>query len=278
MKTYLPKLLILIAFVIGCLNLQAQGTKKEYVSIEVYTGEEPGAGTDKHITLRLWADDKLNYVDAMSIIDLTKYVDGNAFERGSRDKFNYLLPPFRKLNKMTVSVNNRTIGSSKWYLKKIVIRQASGGSHIFECNCWIKSSAGTNGKVTLTPKTKDHKMEFSSFHMGVEVHTGDRRGAGTNANVYLTLSTESGDGAPIKLNSKIKGNAFESDSVDKLTVLQSTFQQLNSINIRHDNKGVGAGWYLDEIRITMPSHDVKIFDCNCWMEGSENGRTLYPRN
>ncbi len=278
MNTVMTKILILIFATFSFNIAYTQSTKKEYVEIEVHTGEESGAGTNKLINLRLWADDNLAYNQGMLIYDLTKYVDGNAFERGSVDKFSYLLPHFTKLNKMSVIVNNITIGSGNWYLKKIVVRQANGARHIFECNRWIESSGGKNGKVTLTPRTIDSKMEAESFLMNVEVHTGDKRGAGTNSNVYLSLNTDTGDGSPIKLNNKISGNAFESGDVDKLNVRNGVFKKLHSINIRHDNKGAGAGWYLDQIRIKTPFEGVKTFDCKCWLEGSDNGRTLYPRN
>lgn len=114
--------------------------------------------------------------------------------------------------------------------------------------------------------------------MKVEVLTGDVSKAGTNANVYLTLNTENGSGSPYKLNHRISGDAFERNDHDVLYINDhDVYHQLNSINIRHDNKGSGSGWYLQELKITDPSGMVKRFPCDCWMEGSENGRTLFHK-
>ncbi len=265
-------LMLATLFLISCINLEAQNGVEEYINIEIYTGEEAGAGTNAFVNLFIDFDNDTWVVDA------TKRVSGNAFERGNVDKFDFLMPAFKKIKNLKVVVVDAGI-SSDWYLKKIIIRQENGKAFFFQCNCWLGKYREEGFDVTLKPmEIESGKLEATDIMLDVEVRTGDKRGAGTNANVYLTLNTEAGTGAPLKLNNRISGNAFERNDVDNLTIEHIYFRTLKSINIRHDNKGAGAGWYLDEIKIKIGNGATKIFKCNCWLEGGSNGRTLRPKS
>ena len=53
------------------------------------------------------------------------------------------------------------------------------------------------------------------------------------------------------------------------------------VRIGHDGKGFGAGWYLDEVTVEVPSHgELMVFPCHRWLaEDEDDGkieRELYP--
>jgi hypothetical protein len=53
------------------------------------------------------------------------------------------------------------------------------------------------------------------------------------------------------------------------------------VRIGHDGKGLGAGWYLDEVTVEVPSRgELMMFPCHRWLaEDEDDGkieRELYP--
>lgn len=115
-------------------------------------------------------------------------------------------------------------------------------------------------------------------YITIDVHTGKVSGAGTDANVSLTLNTEQGSvkhwGKPIVLNPKFDYNVFESGNVDKARILYRDFTNILSINISHDNAHRRADWFLDKIVISTSKGAKYYFDCYCMLEGESNGRTI----
>ena len=254
-------------------EVNAQSKKSEYIEIEIHTGEEHGAGTDMDISLFFYYDLEGS---ALIIDDISQYINGNALERGTVNKFSYLSSVNAEYIKLHVEVKNPTTTriDDDWYLEKIILREKDGTKYTFPFNRWI-GHWQTYRSHSDDPIITNEKTQASDwYNMPVEVHTGDLSGAGTNANVYLILHTEKGNGPPIKLNTRISGDAFEQGDIDKFTMDYDYFEELKYINIRHDNKGAGSAWYLKEIRITTPDDKVMVFGCNCWMEGDENGKSI----
>ena len=64
---------------------------------------------------------------------------------------------------------------------------------------------------------------------------GDRRGAGTDANVYITLVGEHGDTGKKFLDKP--GNQFERDQTDDFQIESVDIGDLKKIRIGHDNSG-----------------------------------------
>ena len=75
------------------------------------------------------------------------------------------------------------------------------------------------------------------------------KGAGTDANVYVTLFGEHGDSGHIdlKTSKNNSNNKFERKSEDLFSVEAIDLGQLQKVRIGHDNKGGFAGWYLDKV-------------------------------
>ena len=80
--------------------------------------------------------------------------------------------------------------------------------------------------------------------------TGDVRGAGTDANVFVILfggkdgETNSGK---LFLEDDSKNN-FERGTTDIFTVeCSEQFSPLHHLRIGHDNSGAASGWYLEKV-------------------------------
>lgn len=137
MKTYF-KITFLVSFLTFCfINISwSQANQKEYLSVEIFTGEEVNAGSNMRPSLTL-----LGYNNSESVKTIiwftTKYIDGNALERNTVDKFNYLAPAFTSLEKIIIHSYDESIFQSSWYAKKIIIKLSNGNEYLFSCNCKI---------------------------------------------------------------------------------------------------------------------------------------------
>ena len=56
--------------------------------------------------------------------------------------------------------------------------------------------------------------------------------------------------------------------------------QVERIRLSHDNSGPNPEWYLESLKIEIPSRDEKyMFPCNRWLTGDEDRRVeveVYP--
>uniref|UniRef100_A0A8C9AJ37 Lipoxygenase homology PLAT domains 1 n=1 Tax=Prolemur simus TaxID=1328070 RepID=A0A8C9AJ37_PROSS len=103
--------------------------------------------------------------------------------------------------------------------------------------------------------------------------TGDVRGAGTDANVFITLFGENGTSPKLHLTSKSE-SAFEKANVDVFRVRTSNVGLIYKIRIEHDNTGLNASWYLDRVIVTdmKRPHLRYYFNCNNWLSKVEGDR------
>lgn len=249
-------------------GVQGQINDQEFIDFEIYTGEETDDGTDMLVSIVLYPENG----NPILIFNINDYISGNAFGRADIDKFSYKGTKIESLEKIRIMLSSAST-RDYWYLKKINVKLANGKKYTFQANQGLRNR--TDEEIYFWPSVpSDGKAEVSTYSMAVEVKTTNISGGGTNANIYMTLKTENGDGPPLKLNTRLDGDAFEAGDVDKFKTSYDYFTDLKSINIWHDNKGVGSGWHLTGVKITTPNNKVAWFECNCWMEGDGNGKTL----
>lgn len=244
---------------------------QSYITIDVYTGELPDSGTDRSVKLIFEIGDEV-----VTIEDISKYITGNALERGTTDRFTYPVPNLGEIRGATALVKWDNTIDDKWLLSKVIFTHPNGTKTRLECNSWLSNEI--NYGVLLKVNEADTKGEFRSNRTMVKVKTGKLSKAGTNANVYLTVHTEHGHSSPYKLNTRINTNAFENGDTDVAYIDLPYFEEIHSINISHDNKGAGAGWFLESIKIMNAANKEFNFKCHCWLEGDHNQRTLLHDN
>jgi hypothetical protein len=82
----------------------------------------------------------------------------------------------------------------------------------------------------------------------IAVITGDKRGAGTDSQVYVTLFGNRGKQTQdIHLKDSNNHNPFEKGQTDKFTVNCDYIGELTKLRIQHDNTGRLPGWFLDRV-------------------------------
>uniref|UniRef100_A0A8C6UTG3 PLAT domain-containing protein n=1 Tax=Neogobius melanostomus TaxID=47308 RepID=A0A8C6UTG3_9GOBI len=111
--------------------------------------------------------------------------------------------------------------------------------------------------------------------------TGDVKGAGTDANVFITLYGVNGDSGKRHLRQKFR-NLFERGQTDRFVVEMLDLGELLRIKVEHDNSSNSSGWYLECVEVTNTANSVTtIFMCGKWLDTKKADghiqRVLYPR-
>ncbi|NXD75148.1 LOXH1 protein, partial [Halcyon senegalensis] len=98
----------------------------------------------------------------------------------------------------------------------------------------------------------------------IKVYTGDKRGAGTDANVHIILFGNEDKSEVFQLSQSLEHqDPFERGKVDTFKIKTNKLGSLRSIEIGHDRKGFASGWYLEKVEITDASRNsVYCFNCN----------------
>lgn len=93
----------------------------------------------------------------------------------------------------------------------------------------------------LFPWTALLTREYHALGPQVVVKTSDKKGAGTDANVFLTLYGSAGTSPPLRLESS--ANNFEKGRTDIFEV-EASVGQIKFIRIGHDNTSLAPAWHL----------------------------------
>ncbi|WP_428957315.1 PLAT/LH2 domain-containing protein [Streptomyces sp. cg35] len=108
----------------------------------------------------------------------------------------------------------------------------------------------------------------------IDVFTGSRSGAGTDANVYITLHGSKGSSTELQLDNDGEDN-FERGKMDSFSVQLPELDEIQRLQIRHDNSGGGSGWFLD--KIVVRRDDTKQewpFECGRWLAWDEDDKAI----
>uniref|UniRef100_A0A3Q3IQT0 PLAT domain-containing protein n=1 Tax=Monopterus albus TaxID=43700 RepID=A0A3Q3IQT0_MONAL len=172
-----------------------------------------------------------------------------------------------------------------------LLRKGKGSeTAIFPCERWLAKSEDDRETVRelvpsdiITEKlSRDGSLKVTEVEvedaLEISVMTGDVYGAGTNANVFLTIYGNLGDTGERKLNkSETNTNKFERGSVDKFTIEAVDLGQVFKIKIRHDNSMVSPDWYLDQVEVVdVDTEEVFLFLCERWLSKKREDRLLCP--
>ena len=214
--------------------------------ITVFTGDRRGAGTDANVFIELTGEDgKTSGIHTLEN-------DANNFERKKEDIFGIDSVDLGKLQKITIG-NDGSGFCSGWFLDKVIIvNMATSEKYYFLCGRWLASSE-EDGKIVreLTARDADGESCLETKQYGITISTGDRDGAGTSANVSITLCGENGNSGPHILD----GEPFERSSDAKFQIEAVDLGNIRKIRIGHDNSGIAAGWFLEKIKIEDLSED-----------------------
>jgi hypothetical protein len=93
--------------------------------------------------------------------------------------------------------------------------------------------------------------------------------AGTDANVYMTLYGAKASSDEVMFDNA--GNRFEQGAVDTFALHLAELGDIQKIKIRHDNKFLAPGWYLERVEIRNEDSDREwTFPCQRWLARDED--------
>lgn len=256
-------------------------------SVSVLTGDEFGAGSDGNVYLTLAGDGATS--DEIPLEASLTYTD--KFERGHEDKFVISTPkPLGSNLKCNVRFKPPAIGGNTWLLASInVTLQKFPSSYSgevsweFPCHRWFS-------KTLLSMDLVSGK----GFVYVVSVFTGNKSGAGTDANVHMEMwdAVGASSGRHNLESSKTHMNKFEKGQCDVFHVtVPKKLGALTKLLIGHDNSALsGNDWFLDRVEVSDISHSETsgaassakqqlppvVFPCFRWLKNPDLEVTLSP--
>jgi hypothetical protein len=192
---------------------------------------------------------------------------GNNFERGHTDLFGIEAVDLGEIKRARVGHDGSGFGSG-WFLDNIVVSaEGTDKQWVFNCGRWLDKGEDDGQIVRDLVAVADGKaVDLKVVKYKISVRTGDKRGAGTDANVHIILRGESGSTAQYNLESG--GNNFERGKVDVFGIEAFDVGELTHIIIGHDGSGFGSGWFLDNVVVrdqTLRNKEYK-FQCGRWLD------------
>ncbi|XP_054895001.1 lipoxygenase homology domain-containing protein 1 [Poeciliopsis prolifica] len=260
----------------------------------VFTGDTMGAGTDANVYVNIYGENGDTGERLLSNSD-----NLNKFERGQEDVFIVTAIDLLTLKKLRIRHDN-TQPHSSWYLDRVeIVDTKEDITYYFPCNRWLAVDED-DGQIAreLVPvdeafMRQDEDEEGTSATLGLEqksmsttytlkIKTGEKKYAGTDANVFAILFGEKDDTGLINLKScKNYKNKFEQGMINEFIVEAVDLGDLEKLRIGHDNSGGSSGWFLDWVEVDAPSQGQRLrFPCGRWLDPAEDDgaivRDLYP--
>jgi enamine deaminase RidA (YjgF/YER057c/UK114 family) len=166
-------------------------------------------------------------------------------------------------------------------VKELMIRVKSGKANKKELEKLLDQAreelASYDAELEKIVRKREHVYS-------VEVYTGNKYGAGTDANVFVKLFGKYSESADIPLVTpqQQQGPArdcFECNQKDVFEVKAPLLLGLRKLRIWHDNTGSNAGWFLNKVvvRDKACSREEYEFPCNKWLT-DESACDLLPSN
>uniref|UniRef100_A0A3B5KPH2 Lipoxygenase homology PLAT domains 1a n=1 Tax=Xiphophorus couchianus TaxID=32473 RepID=A0A3B5KPH2_9TELE len=264
--------------------------------IKTFTSDVFGAGTDADVFIVLYGRDGV--CTQQKSLCVNKRERRMYFERGAEDMFIVELEDVGDvIEKIRIGHDNRGVNPG-WHLDRVEIRRLlrkGKGSEtiIFPSERWLAKSEddgetvrelqpsdiiteklSRDGSLKVTEVEVEDALEAHTYN--VSVMTGDVSGAGTDANVFLTIYGDLGDTGERKLSkSETNSNKFERGSVDKFTIEAVDLGQVFKIKIRHDNSMMSPDWYLDQVEVfDLDTEEVYLFLCERWLSRKREDRLI----
>ncbi|XP_077208521.1 oxygen-regulated protein 1 [Paroedura picta] len=157
-----------------------------------------------------------------------------------------------------------------WHLKSLQIEELSTNQEVnFDCDCWFSVHQEHQELVKEFPAVKENQKPLPVHKYIICVHTGDRWGSETFANLYITLYGERGDTGVRQLqNSLAAEEKYQRNKVDSFMVEAVSLGHLKKIVVGHDGEGYGAGIYLKMITVKKSENSDKewLFPCWSWLD------------
>ncbi|KAF1667035.1 Lipoxygenase homology domain-containing protein 1, partial [Aptenodytes patagonicus] len=161
-------------------------------------------------------------------------------------------------------------GFEGWHLKSFHLEELHTKQELnFDCKCWLSLNREDKELVKEFPAVNEDQKTLPVYKYVVSVHIGDRWGAETFANVYITLYGKRGDTGVRKLHTSLaEGRKFQRNKVDSFLVEAVSLSHLQKVVIGHDREGYGAGMYLKMVTVKESQDSDKewVFPWWNWLD------------
>ncbi|KAM9056314.1 lipoxygenase homology domain-containing protein 1 isoform 3-T3 [Megaptera novaeangliae] len=253
-------------------SLRKKRLKKFPWSLWVWTTDLKKAGTNSPIFIQIYG--QKGRTDEILLNPNNKW-----FKPGIIEKFRIELPDLGRFYKIRAWHNKRSPGSG-WHLERMTLMNTlTKDKYNFNCNRWLDANEDDNEIVReMTAEGPTVRRIMGMARYRVTVCTGEREGAGTDANVYLCLFGDVGDtGERLLYNCRNNTNLFEKGNADEFTIESVTMRKVRRVRIRHDGKGSGSGWFLERVLVReegQPESDNVEFPCLRWLDKDKDDGQL----
>uniref|UniRef100_A0A8C7GXC0 Lipoxygenase homology PLAT domains 1 n=1 Tax=Oncorhynchus kisutch TaxID=8019 RepID=A0A8C7GXC0_ONCKI len=266
--------------------------------ITVVTGDVSFAGTNANVFIQIYGGK--GKTEVVNLASRSNNYERATTEIFKEDVFTITAIELGPLRKLRIRQDNAASYSS-WYLDRVeIVDTKDDTTYYFPCNRWLAVDED-DGQIAreLVPvdeafmKRDDDEEGTGAATLGLEqkgkslgqslkIKTGEKKHAGTDANVFAIIYGEKDDTGIINLKAcKTHKNKFEQGMVDEFTVEAVDLGELEKLRIGHDNSGGSPGWFLDWVEIDAPSQGQRLrFPCGRWLDNGEDDgaivRDLYP--
>ncbi|XP_048580672.1 uncharacterized protein LOC5511245 isoform X3 [Nematostella vectensis] len=233
--------------------------------LQIKTGNLKNAGTEANVWAEITGDRGTTgriQLERSGIME-------RLFEPDQTDYFTVSASDVGKVEKVTVG-HDGTSPSSRWYLEEVVLNNPNRGEHyIFPCRAWLPESGSQAAVVELV-----HSPESQVVNYSVTLKTGQRRHAGTDSNVYMQIFGDAGDTGVIELKQVCDpAGKLQRGTSFRFNLLTQDVGNLEKVRIGHDGRGLGTGWFLEEV-VILVKDERWVFACNRWLADYEDdGKT-----
>ncbi|XP_063722696.1 lipoxygenase homology domain-containing protein 1-like isoform X2 [Symsagittifera roscoffensis] len=267
--------------------------KKIAWNVLVKTRDQVGAGTSARVYIQIYGDKGKSEECHLTSEKVGALEKTHTFNMGAVDRFKATLLDVGTISKLRIWHDNSGFFPG-WLLEKVelvsVIKPKD--KYVFKCDKWLSVDEDHHEIVRELPATGPlaPSVPLPVILYKLTIRTGSKGGSGTDANVFVTLFGSKGDSGTRKVrHSDQHINKFESGSAEECIVECVDLGQLNKVRIEHDNKNLGAGWFLDSVSVQpiSPSYSPSsgssttiLFPCHRWLATDEDDgqcvRELYP--
>ena len=210
--------------------------------VAVKTSDDVKAGTNAKVYVTLHGDK--GKLAKTRLVHGNRQKDGTCvfrFEPGSVEKFRIRGAAIGDLLRVDVENCGRREDQG-WWLDHVTVKEATSGKKwLFPCNKWLSLHHGDcKTQRTLLPKP----IEEVTRQYTVQLYTGNVRGAGTDANVFVTLTGKRATTA----KTRVTGCKFTNGSTETFVMVTKDIGDVKSVTVEHDNTGFGPSWFLDKVK------------------------------
>uniref|UniRef100_UPI00398E6D89 lipoxygenase homology domain-containing protein 1-like n=1 Tax=Pristiophorus japonicus TaxID=55135 RepID=UPI00398E6D89 len=191
-----------------------------------------------------------------------------------------------ELYKIRIGHDNST-GKPGWFLDDVKLKELNTGRVIsLPVNRWLDENQDDGDIWREFPIAKLGEKYLPVLFYHIQVFTGNKPGAETDANVYINIYGERGDIGKRKMH-KPQNNQkkFQKQQMDTFIIEAVSVGIIKKIIIGHDGMKADSGWFLDKviIKIEENNHEYEyMFICNRWLdvnrEDQKTERELIAKN